>query len=391
MNYILFDGPYRDRLLPFTFTRPVADIRIGILTIREKWECFLGLTTTTLTEDYLEEKFPMIELDENIFINASYLPNQEFFKAVKHLKNKQAIVCNDEIIAFHTTLGQEDVDFSTYEVIEVKDIKAIQEKWDLFLLNDYAIREDFELLTKDQISQQLPNYVQAIQQENIFIEEGAQLNSCILNASQGPIYIAKDAAVLDGAMIRGPFALGEKSVVKMGAKIYGATTIGPNCKVGGELKNSILFANSNKGHEGYLGNSVVGEWCNFGADSNVSNLKNTYSNVRLWSYEQQIYEDTQQLFCGIMMGDHTKTSINTMFNTGTVIGVSANVFGAGLPEKFVPSFSWGGGQLIDVYQFKKAIRTSKKMMALANQELSEQDIAILEHVFNETKPYRTKF
>ncbi|NJB83713.1 putative sugar nucleotidyl transferase [Wenyingzhuangia aestuarii] len=390
MNYILFDGACREALLPFTFTRPVADLRIGILTIREKWETFLRFTTTTLTEEYLEEKYPMLELEENIFINAGYLPNLAFFKAVKNLKKNQAVFCDDEMIAFYSCEDQEEVDFSTYDIIEVQDVKAIEHKWDLFLLNDYAIRQDFELLSKDEFSADIPVYVQAINKEQIFIEEGAQINPCILNASSGPIYIAKDAVVLDGAMIRGPFALGEKALVKMGAKIYGATTVGPNCKVGGEIKNSILFANSNKGHEGYLGNSVIGEWCNFGADSNVSNLKNTYSNVRLWSYEEEIYEETNQLLCGLMMGDHSKTSINTMFNTGTVVGVSAHIFGSDLPEKFIPSFSWSGNKIIDVYRFKKAIRTATKMMELSSVEISAQDIAILEHVKNITEKYRKK-
>ncbi|NIJ46382.1 UDP-N-acetylglucosamine diphosphorylase/glucosamine-1-phosphate N-acetyltransferase [Wenyingzhuangia heitensis] len=390
MNYILFDGAFRDALLPFTFTRPVADIRIGILTIREKWERFLRLTTTTLTEDYLENKYPMLEMEENIFINAGYLPNMEFFKAVKSLKQNQAVFCNDEMIAFYSTRDQEEIDFSTYEVIEIEGVKAIEHKWDLFLLNDLAIRQDFEMLTADEISADIPEFVQAINKENIFIEEGAVINPCVLNASSGPIYIAKDAVVLDGALIRGPFALGEKALVKMGAKIYGATTVGPNCKVGGEIKNSILFANSNKGHEGYLGNSIIGEWCNFGADSNVSNLKNTYSKVRLWSYEDEIYEDSNQLLCGLMMGDHSKTSINTMFNTGTVVGVSANIFGSDLPEKFIPSFSWSGNKIIDVYTFKKAIRTATKMMELSNVEISEQDISILEHVNTLTEKYRKK-
>jgi len=388
MNYILYDGAFRNALLPFTYTRPVADIRIGILTIREKWEYFLRLTTTTLTEEYLEEKYPILEMENNIFINAGYIPNKSFFNAVKKLQKNQAVICNDEMIAFYSHKEQEEIDFSTYEIVEVEGVKAIEYKWDLFLHNDYAIREDYKQITKDSFSAEIPKWVQAINKNQIFIEEGAVLNPCILNASQGPIYIGKDAVVLDGAMIRGPFSLGEKSIVKMGSKIYGATTIGPNCKVGGEVKNSIMFANSNKGHEGYLGNSVVGEWCNFGADSNVSNLKNTYSNVSVWCYENEIYQKTKQLYCGLIMGDHSKTSINTMFNTGTVVGVSAHIFSFNIPEKFIPSFSWIGNKTNDVYNFKKAVRTAKRMMALSSQEISEQDISILEHVYQLTKKYR---
>jgi len=390
MNYILFDGAFRDALLPFTYTRPVADIRIGILSIREKWETFLRLTTTTLTEEYLEDKYPMLEMDQNIFINAGYLPNQDFFTAVKFLKKDEAVFCNGEMIAFYSSINQEELDFSLYTKIELENIKPIENKWDLFLLNDLAIKQDFELLTKDEISADIPEWVQVINKEQIFIEEGVVLNPCILNASSGPIYIAKDAVVLDGAMIRGPFSLGEKSLVKMGAKIYGATTIGPNCKVGGEIKNSILFANSNKGHEGYLGNSIIGEWCNFGADSNISNLKNTYSTVKIWSHEEESYQETEQLLCGLMMGDHSKTSINTMFNTGTVVGVSSNIFGSEVPSKFIPSFSWNGNKHRETYDFNKAIETADKMMNQSSSQISKQDLLILEEVYKLTETYRAK-
>lgn len=388
MNYILFDGSFRESLLPFTFTRPVADIRIGILTIREKWEKHLRFTTTTLTEEYLEEKYPLLELDHNIFINAGFIPNPSFVQAVKDLKSHQKIVCGEHVIAFYTSLDQEEVDLEVYETIVLEDVVAIENKQDLFLKNEYALQLDYELVTTDSFSEEIPEGVQAIHPENIFIEEGAIVNPCILNASSGPIYIGKDAVVLDGAMIRGPFSLGEKSVIKMGAKIYGATTIGPGCKIGGEVKNSVVFENSNKGHEGYLGNSVVGAWCNFGADTNVSNLKNNFGEVKSWSYETEGYENTDQLFCGLMMGDHSKTGINTMLNTGTVVGVNANIFGSDMPEKFVPSFTWGGSSVLQEYELKKAMDTAKKMMKFAGQDLSEQDQLILEEVFHQTKKYR---
>ncbi|MDO6737413.1 GlmU family protein [Wenyingzhuangia sp. 2_MG-2023] len=388
MNYILYDGSFREALLPFTYTRPVADIRIGILTIREKWEHYLRLTTTTLTEEYLEDKYPILELEQNIFINAGYIPNTSFVEAVKNLKPNQKITFQEDTIAFYTTDDQEEVDFETYETIDLELVEAIEYKWDLFLKNEYALKQDFDLLTADEISEPIPEGVQAIEKENIFIEEGAKISPCILNASSGPIYIGKNAVVLDGAMIRGPFALGENAVVKMGAKIYGATTVGPNCKVGGEIKNSILFGFSNKGHEGYLGNSVVGEWCNFGADTNVSNLKNNYSDVKVWSYEEDDYENTGQTFCGLMMGDHSKTGINSMLNTGTVVGVNANIFGSTMPEKFVPSFSWGGIKEKEEYNFDKAMETATKVMNRASQEFTAQDKAILEEVFKQTQKYR---
>lgn len=388
MNYILYDGANRDALLPFTYTRPVADIRIGILTIREKWEKYLGYTTTSLTEEYLEDKYPLVEMEQNIFINAGYLPSVSFFKAVKSLQPNQKVICDGEVIAFYTVEEQEQVDFDSYESIVVNDVVSLDSKWELFLNNDIAIRLDFDMLTEGRFSEAIPDYVQAVNKDDIFIEEGAILNPCILNASTGPIYIGKNAVVLDGALVRGAFALCEGSVLKMGAKIYGATTIGPKCKVGGEVKNSILFANSNKGHEGYLGDSVIGEWCNFGADTNISNLKNNYSAVKLWNYQGNFFEDTQQTFCGLMMGDHSKTGINTMLNTGTVVGVYTNIFGAAMPDKFVPSYSWGGTKDRTEYEFNKAITTAKRVMGRAGVEITNEEINILEEVFKLSKKYR---
>ncbi|MDB4297394.1 putative sugar nucleotidyl transferase [Flavobacteriaceae bacterium] len=388
MNYILFDSAVREALLPLTFTRPVADIRIGILTIREKWERYLRLTTTTLTEEYLEEKFPMLELEHNVFIDASFIPTTEFFEKVRNLKENQAISYNEELIAFYSSDVQEDLDFDNYELISLENpIEQIENKWDIFTKNELAIQLDFELLTADEISADIPDFVTTVNKENIFVEEGVVWNPCIINASSGPIYIGKNAVVLDGALVRGPFALCENSVLKMGAKIYGPTTIGPNSKIGGEVKNSVVFGNSNKGHEGYLGNSVIGEWCNFGADTNVSNLKNTYSSVLLWNYETGTYEKTNQQFCGLIMGDHSKTGINTMFNTGTVVGVSSNIFGAGFPEKFIPSFSWGASKVMDTFKIKKAVKVAKKVLELNGQELSDIDISILNHIYGETSIY----
>ena len=326
MNYILFDGPSRNNLLPFTFTRPVADIRVGILTIREKWECFLGTTTTTITEDYLSDKYPMVEMDENILINSSYLPNPELVEIVKGLEANQAIFRNEDVIAFYTKNAQEDINFDTYDAIEYEDeVIKIENSWDIFARNGDAMEEDFELLTKGRRSQPIPASNSVIDGNNIFIEEGAKLEFAILNASSGSIYIGKDAEIMEGSIIRGPFALCEHATVKLGAKIYGPTTIGPHSKVGGEVSNSVIFGYSNKGHDGFLGNSVLGEWCNLGADTNNSNLKNNYSEVRLWDYSTETFAKTGLQFCGLMMGDHSKCGINTMFNTGTVVGVSANI------------------------------------------------------------------
>ena len=389
MNYILFDGPSRNNLLPFTFTRPVADIRVGILTIREKWEFYLKTTTTTVTEDYLSDKYPMVEMDENVMVNASYLPNLELVEMIRDLKANQAIFKAEDVIAFFTKEAQDDIDFQDYEAIEfAEDIIKIENTWDIFSKNGEAIQEDFTLITKEKTSQSIPASNNIIAPQNIFIEEGAKLEFTTLNASKGPIYIGKNAEIMEGAIIRGPLALCENSVVKLGAKIYGPTTVGLSSKVGGEINTSVIFDNSNKGHDGFLGNSVVGEWCNLGADTNNSNLKNNYAEVRLWDYQTEGFAKTGLQFCGLMMGDHSKCGINTMFNTGTVIGVSANVFGSGFPRNFVPSFSWGGNSGFTTYLTKKAFEVAGVVMARRKIEFSDQDKAILEHVFEETKKYR---
>ncbi|NEW80432.1 MAG: glucose-1-phosphate thymidylyltransferase [Gelidibacter sp.] len=389
MNYILFDGAVRNALLPLTFTKPVADLRIGILTIREKWETYLGFTTTTLTEDYLEEKFPMVEMEQNVMINASFLPTLSLAEIIMELKENQAIFKDEEVIAFFTADSQETVDFDNYDQIEFdSEVIQIKNTWDLFSFNDKALKSDFDLITEGRLSQPIPDGVRYINKENIFIEEGAEILFSVLNASNGPIYIGKDSLVMEGSLIRGPFALGEHSVVKMGAKIYGATTIGPFCTVGGEVNNSILSGYSSKGHEGFLGNSVLGEWCNIGADTNNSNLKNNYSEVRLWNYETENFAKTGLQFCGLIMGDHSKCGINTMFNTGTVIGVSANIYGSNFPRNFIPSFSWGGAAGFSTYQMDKVTETATLVMKRRKVDFDEKEQRILEHIFEITKKYR---
>jgi len=389
MNYILFDGPARNALLPFTFTRPVADIRIGILTIREKWEKYLETTTTTLTEEYLSHKYPMVEMEENIMINASFLPNPILVEIVRNLKKNQALFCGEDVLAFYTCENQEEVDFDSYENIEFEgECIRVEHTWDIFSKNDAAIREDFALLTQDRTSQPIPKSVNTIGKENIFIEEGAQLEFVTLNASTGPIYIGKNSEIMEGSVIRGPFALCEGAGLKLATKVYGATTVGPFSKIGGEVNNVVLFGYSNKGHDGFLGNSVLGEWCNIGADSNNSNLKNNYEEVKLWDYETESFQKTGLQFCGLMMGDHSKCGINTMFNTGTVVGVSANIFGAGFPRNFVPSFSWGGAAGFTVYLTKKAFETARLVMSRRGLEFDETEQAILQHVFEQTKIWR---
>ncbi|CAM1369470.1 Glucose-1-phosphate thymidylyltransferase [Tenacibaculum litopenaei] len=389
MNYILFDGDVRTALLPFTYTRPVADIRIGILTIREKWEKFLGLTTTTITEEYLEEKYPMVEMEENIMLNASFLPTKSLVEMVRNLQANQAIFKGEDVIAFYTSASQEEVDFEEYEQLEFEDdCIQVRNTWDIFSLNDQAIRADFELLTEGRTSAPIPETVNCIQREDIFLEEGAKLSFATLNASTGPIYIGKNAEIMEGCVVRGALALCDNAVLKMGAKIYGATTVGPYSKVGGEVNNSVLFGYSNKGHDGFLGNSVLGEWCNLGADTNNSNLKNNYAEVRLWSYETGRFAKTGLQFCGLIMGDHSKCGINTMFNTGTVVGVSANIFGSGFPRNFVPSFSWGGASGFTEYKTNKVFEVAEVVMKRRNIDFDEREKAILEKVFELSAQHR---
>ncbi|MDG1330435.1 MAG: GlmU family protein [Flavobacteriaceae bacterium] len=389
MNYILFDGSARNQLLPFTYTRPVADIRVGILTIREKWEKMLGFTTSTVTEDYLIDKFPMIEMEQNIFINASVLPTKYLVSLIQNLSENKALFIEDEPLAFFAKEDQE-IDFKTFDIHQYTsdDILRIENTWDIFKLNGEAIKRDFKLLTTDRESQLVPEMTIAFNKNQIFIEEGAVLPLCSLNANDGPIYIGKDSEIMEGSMIRGPFALCENATIKMGAKIYGATTIGPHSKIGGEVNNCVIFGYSNKGHDGFLGNSVLGEWCNIGADTNNSNLKNNYAEVRLWDYETEGFAKTGLQFCRLMMGDHSKCGINTMFNTGTVVGVSANIFGSGFPRNFIPSFSWGGSAGTITYKTDKAFEVANVVMSRRNISFTEVDVQILEHIFKETSKWR---
>jgi len=389
MNYILFDGPFRNALLPFTYTRPVADIRIGILTIREKWETFLGLTTTTVTEDYLSNKFPMVEFSENTMINGSYLPTQELVDILQNLNENEAVFDGEVVVAFRVSDTQETVDFTHFKIHSCPEsVLYIKNTWDIFQLNGVAIEADFNLITKDKTSQPIPKTVKTLNEANIFIEEGVNLNHCVLNATDGPIYIGKNSEIMEGSLVRGPFALCENSTLKMGAHIYGPTTVGPYSKVGGEVNNSVIFGYSNKAHDGFLGNSVIGEWCNLGADTNTSNLKNNYSEVRLWNYESENFARTGLQFCGLMMGDHSKCSINTMFNTGTVVGVSANIFGSGFPRNFVPSFSWGGSQGMNTYLTKKAFEVASAVFERRGLEFTLQEAEILEQVFKMSNKHR---
>ncbi|RRO17130.1 GlmU family protein [Flavobacteriaceae bacterium 14752] len=384
---VVFIEPYRSQLLPLSYTKPVSELRCGILKMKEKWEKHCpSFTFSNLTEDYLSEIWPLHIEGDNLFLNASVFPNKNLVDSLIDLKPNQALSYNNDIIAYRSGKQGEYSDAIKYD----KDILILKNTWDIFKFNHTAIKDDFDLLTRNKKSEPLPEHIVAINPGQIFIEPGAKLINGTLNASEGPIYIGNNSEIMESVNIRGPFALCDHAVVKMGAKIYTGTTIGPFSKVGGEVSNSVIQGFSNKGHDGFLGNSVIGEWCNLGADTNTSNLKNNYASVKLWDYNKQGFADTGLQFCGLIMGDHSKCGINTMFNTGTVVGVSANIFGEGFPRNFIPSFSWGGKNGFMTYKFEKAIEVAEVVMKRRNIKIRAQDIKILEHVFEISQEFRRR-
>ncbi|NOX86098.1 MAG: glucose-1-phosphate thymidylyltransferase [Chlorobi bacterium] len=388
MNYILFDDEHRQNLLPLTFTRPVADIRAGILTLREKWEWHLGARTSTLTQKYLSKKYPLKTESDNIMINGSVIPDPVLAEQVRNLNPDEQLVKDELIIALRIK-GEVPEDITSFrgnkEIQFEKDIQTISETWDIFAKNDRLLRDDFYLITKGRKSQPISgsNFVRG-NPEDIFIEEGADVEFAFLNAEGGPIYMGREAVIMEGSKVRGPFAMCEHAQLKLDTKVYGATTLGPYVKAGGELNNVVFLGYSNKAHDGFLGNAVIGEWCNIGADTNNSNLKNTYDSIRMWSYAKQTFVPTNLQFCGLIMGDHTKTGINTMFNTGTVIGVSCNLYGSGFQRNFIPSFSWGSPQKMTSFKPEKAFEVATAVMKRRNKEFNEIEKEILIHIYNET-------
>jgi len=396
MNYILFDDGAWNDMRPLSFTRPVAEMRVGILTIREKWERLLASKLSFLTKEYLSEKFPIRLQEENLLVNGSILPNPKLIDAINSLKFDEYLIAGEVVLA--ANFKSEDVNLVTEEEILGKqaveysgEFIRVDKPYQIFGLNDQALRDDFEMLTAGRKSQEISSTVNVLGKENIFLEEGAKVEFATLNAQKGPIYIGKDAEIMEGVLVRGPLAMCEHSVLNLGAKVYGATTLGPFCKCGGELNNVVMFGYSNKAHDGFLGNAVLGEWCNIGADTNNSNLKNNYSPVKLWSYTSQSFARTGLQFCGTIMGDHSKLGINTMLNTGTVIGVSANVYGAGFPRNFIPSFSMGGNHGFKEYRLKATFEVADLVMQRRGIEFNEIEKSILSHVFDMTKDYRKSF
>lgn len=364
-----------ENLLPLTFNKSVADMRIGIMTIREKWEQYLK---NNVAIQYAHSYLGEININADILVNSAVLPSNELVQAICALQKNEILVKNNFEIASNALQ-------SDPKIIEFSgDVSRIAFPWDIFIKNDAELRKDFELLTKGKVSQKIDESNKVIGNQ-IFVEEGAKIQCAILNTETGPIYIDKNAEIMEGAIIRGPFYLGENATLKLGTKIYGATTIGKECKVGGEVSNSVIFGYSNKAHDGFIGNTVIGEWCNLGADTNCSNLKNNYSLVDVFNYRQEKMMSTGQQFCGLIMGDYSKTGINTMLNTGTVVGICSNIFGAGFPSKHIPSFSWCSIEKTDLYQLEKGIETIERMKARRGLKLEEREKSILEFLYSQVE------
>lgn len=390
-NIILFGDDTWFHLLPLTFTRPIGELRTGILTIREKWAHDLHDNISYITQDYLSEKYPVTIAKDNLLINSSFLPDTNLLSYITQLRPSQAIFWGNDLIAAHMSAEQimsisdekeswQNLSGPDLSVIKNLTLSRVTRPYHLFEYNDQELKKDFKRITEGRESQPISASNTVFGRYPLFLEEGATIEASTINTNNGPVYLDKHSLVMEGTLIRGGLSLGNHGVIKMGSKIYGPTTIGPHCKAGGELNNVVMLGYSNKGHEGYLGNSVIGEWCNLGADTNSSNLKNDYGTVRMWSYVDKKFSDTGLTFCGLIMGDHSKTAINTMFNTGTVVGVGCNIYGAGFPRNFIPCFTKGGPQGLAKHQITEMLKSSDRMMARKNLSLSAHDIQIMEHI-----------
>ncbi len=378
MNVVLVDTNWQ-RFLPVSFTRPVSQLRCGILKIYEKWEMRLNLKSVAVSEEYLNQKFFSEVEGSTLIINSMILPDDDLVKAVLSLKDKEILNSGGTWLAIRSESGFNKDEWADAQPIEYpKQCKYVDSWWDLYKQNGSEIEKDFSLITAQKKSRPLSSSNVLIGPKNkLFIEEGAYIEGCVLNTDFGSVYIGKNAEVMEGSIIRGGFSVLEESKIKLGSKIYGPTSIGPKCRVGGEVKNSIFQGYSNKSHDGYLGNSIIGEWVNLGADTNCSNLKNTFSSAKVWSYEEKKMVDSGELFLGCCIGDFSKTGINTMINTASVIGVNANLFGSGFQKKFVPSFSWGERE---TYTLSKAWEVNKNIARLTGEELSDEDHLILQAI-----------
>ena len=384
MNIILFDTN-RSNYYPLSFSRPISFFRVGILTIKEKWEQYFS-SVSVKTDEYLSYKFPIILKDDNIWINAKTIPSTDLYTEINNLRVGESLEKDGELIAFRNGNFEKS---KLNKIDSNVKIKTIENLTDIFKFNSEKINLDFKFLTQGKQSNDIDDSNRLLGNE-IYIEKGAKISCSILNAQDGPIYIGKDTEVMEGSIIKGPFAMLNNSQVKLGSRIYGGTTVGPFSKVAGEINNSILFGFSSKAHEGYLGNSIIGEWCNLGAGTNVSNLKNNYEKVKIWNYQTNKFKSTELQFCGLIMGDHSKSSINTMFNTGTVVGVGANIYGSGFPRNFIPSFSWGGALGFSIYKLNSFFSTAEKVFKRRDKTFDDIEKQILFNIYNMTKVYRNE-
>ena len=385
LKYVLFDGSYHQKLMPLTLTRPVSDLRVGIFKIHQKWSNFLKSDVSIRTKQYLAKKFNSFNEEAQIGISASLLPNQDLCDVIKDIKENTIVMKNGKVLLI-SPLPEDNSEMesklSKYKLIQyVGEIDIIERPMDIFLQNGLETQKDLEFIYKKNLNKSEYGIGNLLIGDNIYIEDGAKINGSTLNSNDGPIFIHKSSEIMEGSNIRGPFVLMEESIVKMGSKIYGPTTVGPHCKVGGELSNVVFQGFSNKAHDGFIGNSVIGHWCNFGADSNTSNLKNNYGIVKSWNYFSNEFESTETNYCGLIIGDHSKCGINTMFNTGSVVGSFVNIFDSGFPPKFVPSYSWGGKSGFETYKFDKAIEVAKIVMNRRGVDLDDQTINIYKHFF----------
>lgn len=396
MNLVFIDVPEdRLHLLPLSYTRPVVDIRNGILTLREKWEILSGLSSSTYTEDYLAAKFPLKLEAHSLLIRSNLCPSPELWKEISELAAGEALYAGETWIAEKIQAGDWSHFIAKTSTPAKKTVKGnsrlLTRPWEIFRDCGDILSEDFSLLTANRSSLPIPATNTVIGDPSlVFIAPGAVVEGAFLNTKSGPIYIGEAAEIMEGTVVRGPFALGAHSQLKAGAKIYGPTIFGPHVKVGGEVNNSVIFGYSNKAHDGFLGNAVIGEWCNLGADTNNSNLKNNYAPVKLWSYAKGGFTDTGMQFCGLIMGDHSKCGINTMFNTGTVIGVSANIFGDGFPRNFIPSFSWGGAAGFKEYRLKDAFETAERVFRRRNMDFNEIEKNIFQAIYAQTPEWHSR-
>lgn len=383
MQLVFSDAQFWEDFLPLTFTRPTAEMRCGILTFSERWQKLLDVSEVSfLTEEYLQEKFAKPEDKESLLLVPNFLPSDPILQQIKDLKKGEALVYENELLAARINMKN----FSLHQIEKMTDVHEellfFKQPTDLFTYNEKAIDFDFQLLTNGRTSQELsPTNGLLGNSEDLFIEEGATVEFSTVNTKTGKIYIGKNAEVMEGCNLRGPIVLCEESKFNLGAKIYGATTIGPHCKVGGEVNNIIIFGYSNKGHDGFLGNSVIGEWCNIGADTNSSNLKNNYAIVKLWNYRTKRFESTGLQFAGLIMGDHSKTAINTQLNTGTIVGVAANIFKSGFPPNLIESFSWGGMKADEKFKLEKAFEVAELAMARRKVPFTEVDRNMLKYIY----------